>query len=85
VLQKIIGAYQKNVASMDLVKRLMKDTSVASHLSKSDKLLKMNQHQQVLSGLENKHKMLTDAYHKYSDGKNMARGGINGLKMAQEI
>lgn len=84
MLNKIIGAYKQNVASMDLVKRLMKDTSTATHLSRADKLSKMQQHQQVLTSLENKHQSITDAYRKYTEGAHMAVGGINGLKMAHE-
>ena len=82
MLDKIVTAYRKNVASIDLVKRMMKDTSTATHLAPAEKLQKIKQHQEVLNTLEGKGRSIMAMYNKFNNGNNMAHGGINGIKMA---
>lgn len=83
MLDKIVTAYRKNVASIDLVKRMMKDTSTATHLAPAEKLQKIKQHQEVLNTLEGNGRSIMDMYNKFNNGNNMAHGGINGIKMAK--
>lgn len=85
MVQELVTAYRKNVASRDLVNKLINDTIHSQHLSRADKIAQVGRHRQVLDRLDAKHREIAEQYRAYSEGSHHTYSGINGVKMANEI